>query len=131
MFFSKVELPQDRTTIGQIGETAACSYLEKKGLRFLKKNWKCKIGEIDLVMLDGRELVFVEVKTRLESRFAVRSLFFPITEKKKQKLRNLALLYTRGRSCVEHDGFRIDAVGVVLARESLRVLYIEHLPAAL
>jgi putative endonuclease len=39
-------------------------FLERQGYRFITRNWHCTSGELDLIMLDGEELVFVEVKTR-------------------------------------------------------------------
>lgn len=42
----------------------ARAFLERHGYRFIARNWHCAAGELDLVMLDGNELVFVEVKTR-------------------------------------------------------------------
>jgi putative endonuclease len=42
----------------------ARAYLEEKGYAFVAANWRCRAGELDLVMRDGEDLVFVEVKTR-------------------------------------------------------------------
>jgi putative endonuclease len=49
---------------GRLGERAAKKFLRKAGLKFLTANFRCKRGEIDLVMRDGDCLVFIEVKTR-------------------------------------------------------------------
>lgn len=54
--------------LGRIGERHARLRLEALGYRFLTGNWHCQAGELDLVMLDGDELVFVEVKTRRGER---------------------------------------------------------------
>ena len=53
-----------RRQLGDNGEAIARRHLEASGLRFVTRNWHCRAGEIDLVMLDGDVLVFVEVKTR-------------------------------------------------------------------
>lgn len=50
--------------LGDRGEERARRYLEVKGYVFLAANWRCAAGELDLVMRDGAEVVFVEVKTR-------------------------------------------------------------------
>lgn len=50
--------------LGETGERLAQTFLEGLGYRFLDRNWHCASGELDLIMLDGDELVFVEVKTR-------------------------------------------------------------------
>jgi putative endonuclease len=49
---------------GQKAEILARDYLEQNGLRLVAQNWHCKRGELDLIMLDGATLVFVEVRFR-------------------------------------------------------------------
>lgn len=49
---------------GAVAEQAAADYLVARGLRLVARNWRCKGGEIDLVMRDGATLVFVEVRAR-------------------------------------------------------------------
>lgn len=49
---------------GQAGESAATAWLERKGFRVADRNWRTRVGELDIVAWDGRTLVFVEVKTR-------------------------------------------------------------------
>lgn len=49
---------------GQAAEQAAADFLSARGLRLVERNWRCKGGEIDLVMRDGAALVFVEVRAR-------------------------------------------------------------------
>ena len=53
--------------IGKLGEQLAAKYLRAKGYKLYAKNWKCRVGEIDLISIDNDKLVFVEVKTRLYS----------------------------------------------------------------
>jgi putative endonuclease len=52
---------------GEIGEEMARKYLERKGYRFIMSNFHSRNGEIDLIMWDGEELVFIEVKLRLNT----------------------------------------------------------------
>lgn len=49
---------------GQLGEQEALGYLQKQGLELVETNFRCKAGEIDLIMRDGGTLVFVEVRKR-------------------------------------------------------------------
>jgi putative endonuclease len=53
-----------RAETGMAGESLAAGYLVSRGYRLIERNWRCRSGEIDLVMLDGDVVVFVEVKTR-------------------------------------------------------------------
>ena len=50
--------------MGAWGEDQAVKYLKNKGFIILEKNYRCKLGEMDLITLDGEYLVFVEIKTR-------------------------------------------------------------------
>ncbi|HYH11767.1 MAG TPA: YraN family protein [Thermomicrobiales bacterium] len=60
--------PASRARRGQSGEAHARAWLEGRGYHLVTRNWHCHAGELDLVMLDGDELVFVEVKTRTGER---------------------------------------------------------------
>lgn len=55
--------------LGKQGEEIAWDYLQKQGYELLTKNFKSKLGEIDLICLDHGVLVFVEVKTRWSKNF--------------------------------------------------------------
>ncbi len=57
-----------RPELGPFGEELARRHLEAKGYRFVERNWRCRSGEIDLVMTEHDELVFVEVKARRGER---------------------------------------------------------------
>lgn len=57
-------MPSDRSRLGTTGEGLARRHLESRGMAWIESNWRCRAGEIDLVMRDGDELVFVEVKLR-------------------------------------------------------------------
>jgi putative endonuclease len=63
---------RDRATAAELGrraERAAERFLERRGLRTMARNYRTRMGEIDLIMLDGEELVFVEVRFRSNERF--------------------------------------------------------------
>ena len=53
---------------GSAGERAAVRYLKKRGYRVVARNYENRFGEIDVIALDGKTIVFVEVKTRRSSR---------------------------------------------------------------
>lgn len=56
--------PRPKDALGKRGEDYARRVLERQGYRFIAANWYCPYGELDIIMMDGEELVFVEVKTR-------------------------------------------------------------------
>lgn len=58
----------DQQISGQAGEDRALVHLERHGLALVERNFRCKGGEIDLIMRDGAGLVFVEVRKRADLR---------------------------------------------------------------
>lgn len=97
--------------LGTKGEAIAERYLITRGFRLLAKNWRCRYGELDLVMRDGEEIVAVEVKTRNGTGYG--SPFEAITVSKAARLRRLLLEWAR-----ENDQrarkLRVDAVGITM-----------------
>lgn len=61
--------PETTTALGRAAEDRACRYLESRGLRLLERNYRCRAGEIDLVMLDGATLVLIEVRSRSSTEY--------------------------------------------------------------
>lgn len=66
---SRAGIPTERQARGRAGEDQALSYLSRQGLVLVERNFRCRGGEIDLIMRDGNELVFVEVRVRGEGSF--------------------------------------------------------------
>jgi putative endonuclease len=56
-------------TKGRLAEEEALTFLQTQGLRLIERNYRCRYGEIDLIMEDGRAIVFVEVRYRRSIRF--------------------------------------------------------------
>ncbi len=108
--------------IGRRGEDLAVRHLEDAGFVVLERNWRCDLGEIDIVARDDAVLVVCEVKTRSGLGFG--TPLEGVTWEKAARLRRLA-----GRWLADHPvrpvgGVRIDAVGVLLHGE--RPATIEH-----
>ena len=58
-----------QATVGNLAEDAALKHLQANGLTLLTRNYRCKVGEIDLIMRDANEIAFVEVRYRKSSRY--------------------------------------------------------------
>jgi putative endonuclease len=80
-----------RLALGAHGEDLAASWYEGHGYRVVARNWRCREGELDLVVQRGRELVFVEVKARTSDRFGLPAE--AVTVRKQQRLRGLAVRF--------------------------------------
>ena len=76
---------------GAWGESIAAAYLQKKKYRILASGYRCRFGEIDLIVSDKKHLVFVEVKLRKSNNFADAKAFVDIH--KQNRLRTTAELY--------------------------------------
>jgi len=80
---------------GAQAEALAAAYLQGQGLRLLQRNYRCRLGEIDLVMADGPVLVFVEVRLRRNADFGGAAA--SITAAKRQRILRAARHYLSGR----------------------------------
>lgn len=109
--------------LGRYGEGVALHYLEGRGYQLIERNYNCRYGEIDLVMQQGRELVFVEVKARTSDRFGAPE--DAVTRQKIRKLRQVIAAYLQ-QGAPRHYGLRLDAVAIDLELPSKRVLNIRH-----
>jgi len=69
LFSNPNEANPAHLTAGQLAEDSALAYLEAQGLVLVERNYRCRGGEIDLVMRDGGKIVFVEVRFRSDQRF--------------------------------------------------------------
>ena len=80
-----------RADVGRRGELATESRYVARGYRVVARNWRCRLGELDLVLARGHALVFCEVKTRRGSRFG--GGFEAVDVRKRQKVRALAEVF--------------------------------------
>jgi putative endonuclease len=111
--------PDPRRALGQRGEDLVAAWYETTGYRILDRNWRCRDGELDLVLSHGRTVVFCEVKTRRSTRFG--APVEAVTVTKQRKLRTLALQWLAAHS---HRGgdLRFDVASVLFPREGKPVV---------
>jgi len=96
--------------VGNRAESAAFDYLIKHGLRPVARNFRCRGGEIDLIMLHDRCLTFVEVRYRTNSRFAQPG--HTVDRHKQRKIiRTAAMFYARNHAYASHV-MRFDVVAI-------------------
>jgi putative endonuclease len=112
--------------VGHAGEVAALAYLKEQGFRILARDWRCRIGQIDIVAEDGDTLVLIEVKARRGVGFGTPEE--AVDERKRRKLRMLLELY-RGQTHRLKQPCRIDVIGLLMDG-ALSVTRIEHIKDA-
>ncbi len=93
---------------GRAAEQEAERYLLAQGLTLRARNYRCKAGEIDLIMADGNSLVFVEVRLRRHSGFA--SAAETVDFRKQQKLIRAAQHYLQRTGLTDQVACRFDVV---------------------
>ena len=101
---------QRRLALGQAGEDRAALWYTEHGYRIVVRNWRCRHGEIDLILCDTRDFVFCEVKTRRTDRMGHPAE--AVTRTKQLQVRRLAAEYLFRHSCGGH-GVRFDVVTVL------------------
>jgi len=110
-----------RVEVGRRGEAAVERHYVARGYRLVTRNWRCRIGELDLVLTRGGTLVICEVKTRRGSRFG--GGFEAVDARKRQKLRALAEAF-----CLQHPipaaSIRFDGASVRLRADGSAVVEI-------
>ena len=108
---------------GSEGEKIAAAYLKKNGYRICETNFRCPLGEIDIIAQDRSELVFIEVKTR-----KTRSLGYPeqaVGIRKQKKMSQLALLYLQKKKLTDTSA-RFDVVAITMLPEGNEIKLIKN-----
>lgn len=113
-----------RQQVGQKGEEAAHEYLKGQGYSIVETNYRCKLGEIDIIARDGSTVVIVEVRTKTGLTFGRPEE--SITREKARKLHLLALQYLQSHYHREISS-RIDLVAVMVDRSSGKVKNLKHI----
>ncbi len=95
---------------GEQAEQIAHDYLKAKGLRLIEANYRCRVGELDLVMLDGQVLVIIEVRYRKSSRIA--GPLQTIDSHKRRRLALAARHFLMRHGHLQDRPIRFDVIGL-------------------
>jgi putative endonuclease len=113
---------QQRSAVGRYGEDVAVRHLTESGMEVLVRNWRCDLGEIDVVARDGSTVVVCEVKTRRGLDYG--TPLEAVTARKMARLRRLAARWL-AESGERPPEVRIDVVSVLVRRHGAAM--VEHL----
>lgn len=106
-------MTEARLSLGKAGEAFAAKFLKKKGYKIKETNYRSPLGEVDIIAVDRKTLVFVEVKTRRNIAFG-----YPaeaVNQRKQIQIAKTAQHYLSSKKLTNHAA-RIDVVSVI-ARE--------------
>ena len=111
-----------KDVLGRTGEQLAVEHLQSAGYTILERNWRCALGEIDIVAQLGRITVVVEVKTRSSTRYG--HPLDAVTPVKLARLRRLS-----GAWCAENPGaetVRIDVIAVIASNKHIIIDHVRQ-----
>jgi putative endonuclease len=105
-----------RRALGDAGENAVARWYADAGYRVLDRNWRCREGELDVVVARGQVLVFCEVKTRRSTAFGVPAE--AVTFTKQRRLRTLAMRWLDAHPDARARTLRFDVAAVLVPRDA-------------
>ena len=97
-------------SVGGSYEDMAARFLAEKGFRILARNYRCRMGEIDLIAMDGETLVFVEVKYRADESGG--GPLAAVDRRKQRKISKVALYYLYTNYSTTDVACRVDVIGI-------------------
>lgn len=115
-----------RRDIGKRGETLAQEHLRQQGYHILQTNFRCKLGEIDIIARDNHIVVFVEVRTKTST--ALGPAYNSVTPSKRKQVKRVALYYISTYNLVNTQ-FRFDVIGIHLNPASDEY-HLDHIQSA-
>jgi putative endonuclease len=107
---------------GKKGEGLAADYLRKKGYKVIERNWGNKWGEVDLIVLKDKVLVFVEVKTKFKDKYGNPEEM--VDRRKLEQVQKTAEMYLQKYPKYREGWLRVDVVGIVL--EPLKIKHYKN-----
>lgn len=113
-----------RHEIGKLGEKLAVKYLEQNNYKILERNFECKQGEIDIIALDKNEVVFIEVKTRTNTKYGLPAE--AVNPQKQKHLLKSVQYYIYNRH-LEDEFIRIDVIEIYLYQNKYKVNHIRQI----
>lgn len=113
-----------RQQAGTAGEATALRHLQEHGLQLVTRNYRCRAGEIDLVMMDGATLALIEVRFRSDKRFGGAAA--SVTWRKQRRLICAAEHLLLTRSHLQRYPARFDVVALMPGQGGMQVEWIKN-----
>ena len=114
-------MTQERLELGRYGEDLAYKKIKRLGYKKIIRNYRCSLGEVDLIAHDGDTLVFIEIKTRRgrPTGYAKEA----VDARKKRQLSKVALSYMKSNDCTETRArFDVIAISIEEGKPQIEVI---------
>ena len=108
--------------LGIAGENAACVFLKRKGYRILDRNYRCPLGELDIIARKGGKLIFCEVKAR--SGGEPEEALGAVDAKRQGRMARAASCYI-DEKCVNEKGGRFDVIVLLKSGTAWKIMHVE------
>jgi len=122
-WFKQRSVQDQKQILGVDGERVAERYLKAKGYKLVERNYRCRSGELDLIVLHRRVIVFVEVKTRSDNRFG--TPLEAVAPWKQKKMIRAAQFFLNAKGLHNREA-RFDVVGISREGSELVVEHVEN-----
>jgi putative endonuclease len=114
-------LTRERLQLGELGEKLALKRIKRLGYKLVAKNYRCPLGEIDLIAKDGDCLVFIEIKTRRNS--STGNAKEALQQRKRRQISRVALYYMKANGCYDIEArFDVIAVNIRGGKEEIELI---------
>ena len=114
-------MTKERLDLGKRGEELALKKVKRLGYKCIARNYRCPLGEIDLIAKDGDCLVFIEIKTRKGKTLGYAKE--AVNERKKRQLTKVALAYMKSEDCVNvKSRFDVVAINMSEGKEQIEII---------
>lgn len=116
-------MTRERLALGKLGEDLALKKIKKMGYKCITRNYKCPLGEIDIIAKQNGYLVFLEIKTRRDrdTGYAKEA----VNQRKMTQISKAALTYMKENNCCDAKA-RFDVVAVSINREKTDIEVIQN-----
>ena len=114
-------MTKERLDLGKLGEDLALKKITGLGYKCITRNYRCSLGEVDLIARDGDCLVFMEIKTRRSKSLGYAKE--AVNARKKRQLSKVALAYMKANNCCDVKS-RFDVVAITMrgGKEQIEVI---------
>ena len=115
LFFEKDTFP-DKASIGKLGETYSVEFLKKKNYHIVNRNYRSRLGEIDIIAKENQKFIFVEVKTR-EEHLTFGSPQDAVNSKKQNRIKKIAQVFLNYQKQDDWNECRFDIIEVFVTKK--------------